>query len=297
MSRHTSGGGLAIVTGAASGIGAEVARRLDARGFRVIAVDRDQDLADAAARQTGPDTIAVGCDLSDADAVDSLCDRMRNEWSTDLQVLVCNAGVIVPGDVADLDGSVADLHLDVMLRSPIHMIRAAVPGFLERGSGHVLATVSMGGIVPMPGSAVYSASKFGMRAFLGALYSEIGHHGIGVSGIYPNAVDTPMLRKEAASGGSALNFVGPVLTVDDVADAYDRALDTGKLEIYVPYSDSLTGRLASTKLALIPKIVPVLNRIGERGRRRYLATPEPIGHHPVTAVSETGSTSASKQQA
>lgn len=275
MSCHVERGRLALVTGAASGIGAEVARRLSARGYRVIAVDRDQDLADAAAQRTSSDAIGIGCDLSDAAAVASLCDRIRDEWSADLEVLVCNAGVIVPGDVSELDGKIADLHIDVMLRSPIHMIRAAVPGFLERGSGHVLATVSMGGIVPMPGSAVYSAAKFGMRAFLGALYSEVAHQGVRVSGIYPNAVDTPMLREEAASGGSPLNFVGAVRSVDDVADAYERAIDTGKLELYVPYADSLTGRLTSTKLAWVPKIVPTLNRIGERGRRRYLASPVP----------------------
>lgn len=275
MSRHTTGTGLALVTGAASGIGAEVARRVAARGFRVIAVDRNQTLADAAAARTAADAIGVACDLSDAAAVESLCERIRHEWSDELQLLICNAGVIVPADVAELEQPVADLHLDVMLRAPIHMIRAAVPGFLKRGSGHVLATVSMGGIIPMPGSAVYSAAKFGMRAFLAALYAEVKQHGIGVSGIYPNAVDTPMLRKEAASGGSALNFVGAVRSVDDVADAYDRALDTGKLEFYVPYSDSLSGRLVATKLALIPKLLPLLNRIGERGRRRYLASPTP----------------------
>ncbi|MEM9041747.1 MAG: SDR family oxidoreductase [Actinomycetota bacterium] len=279
-SRATLAPGWAIVTGAASGIGAEVARRLTRRGHRVIAVDRESDAASQAAASLGPASIGVGCDLADAAALEALCERVRAEWSDDLRIVVCNAGVIVPGEVSDIDGRVVDLHLDLMLRSPIHLVRAALPGFLERGAGHVLATVSMGGIGPMPGSAAYSAAKFGLRAFLAALNAEVKGRGIDVSGIYPSAVDTPMLREEAASGGSALNFLGEVQSIDDVADAYERALDSGKLELYVPYSDSLSARLLSTKLGWLPTVVPKLERLGERGRTKYLATAEPHFDRP-----------------
>lgn len=266
---------LALVTGAASGIGAEVARRLASRGHTVITVDRTDELSQAAAAATASDAVGVACDLSDSASVASICERISSDWANDLDVLVCNAGIIKPDDVADLTPTVIDLHLDIMLRSPMHMINAAIPSMLARKSGHVLATVSMGGIVPMPGSSAYSAAKFGMRAFLAALYAEVRSEGVNVSGIYPNAVDTPMLRQEAASGGSALNFVGEVKSIDDVADAYERALDTGKLEFYVPYSDSISGRLTAMKLSAIPKIIPSLNKIGERGRAKYLASPEP----------------------
>lgn len=266
---------LAIVTGAASGIGAEVARRLTRRGYAVIAVDRTLELSEAAATATSPTAIAAACDLSDPASVEALCNRIRGEWASDLEVMVCNAGIIRPGDVVDLDTAVMDLHLSIMLSAPMHMINAALPSMIERGSGHILATVSMGGIVPMPGSAPYSAAKFGMRAFLAAVNAEVREHGIKVSGIYPNAVDTPMLREEAASGGSALNFVSEVKSIADVADAYDRALDTGKLEFYVPYSDGFSGRLTSMKMSAIPRIVPLLNKLGERGRVKYLASAEP----------------------
>jgi len=80
-----------------------------------------------------------------------------------------------------------------------------------------------------------------------------------------------MLRHEASSGGSPLNFVGSVHTSDTVADAYERALDAGKLEIYIPYSDSLTTRFVAAVPALIPRLLPTLNRIGERGQARYKA--------------------------
>ncbi|MEM8620892.1 MAG: SDR family oxidoreductase [Actinomycetota bacterium] len=268
---------LALITGAASGIGAEVARRLAGRGYTVVCVDRNVDLAEHAAIATGSDAIAVACDLSDTADVSSLCDRIRGEWAVSLDVLVCNAGIIAPTDVADLTDVVIDRHLDIMLRSPMAMIAAAVPAMVRRNTGHILATVSMGGVVAMPGSSAYSAAKAGLRAFLTSLHAELAETDVKVSGVYPNAVDTPMLRQEAADGGSALNFVGAVLTVDDVADAYERALDRGRLEYYVPYSDSIGGRLLAAKPALIPALVPALNRIGERGRDRYMASPIPPG--------------------
>ncbi|MEM7323150.1 MAG: SDR family oxidoreductase [Actinomycetota bacterium] len=266
-------GPLALVTGAASGIGAEVARRLDRRGYTVIAVDRNDDLASQAAEDISTSALSVGCDLADRDSVSGLCERIAGEWSDHLEVVVCNAGIIVPRDVADLDETTVDRHLDIMLRAPIQTIRSAVPAMSRRRSGHIMATVSMGGIVPMPGSSAYSAAKCGLRAFLASLYSEVRQHDVKVSGIYPSAVDTPMLRHEAASGGSALNFVGEVQTVNDVADAYERALDGGKLEYYVPWSDSLTSRAITWRLSAIPRMLPMLERLGEKGRAKYLATP------------------------
>lgn len=274
---------LALVTGAASGIGAEVARRLDARGHTVITVDRTEELSQTAAAATAPTAISAACNLADPQSVAALCDRISNEWANELDVMVCNAGIITPTDVTNLTPAIIDSHIDIMLRAPMHMISAAVPNMLANGVGHILATVSMGGIVAMPGSSAYSAAKFGMRAFLAALHAEVASQGIKVSGVYPSAVDTPMLREEAASGGSPLNFIGEVQSIDDVADAYERALDTGKLEFYVPYADGITGRLTSMKPSSVPKIIPTLNKIGERGRAKYLASPEPNWKQEVHA--------------
>ena len=141
--------------------------------------------------------------------------------------------------------------------------------FLPRDRGHVMATVSLGGICPLPGSAPYSAAKAGLRAFLAALNCEVAGTGVRVSGIYPTAVNTPMLEGEARLG-SALNFLSRVLTVNEVADAYERALDKPKLEIYVPYHESLSARAALWTPSLIPRLLPFFNRIGERGRAKYL---------------------------
>ena len=260
---------LAIVTGAASGIGAEVAQRLARRGYGVIAVDRTQELADQAATGLGGESIPVACNLSSASETKTLCQRIATEWPQGLEVLVCNAGVTVPADVANHTPEEIDLQLDVILRSSMHLINAALGVFLPRDRGHVMATVSLGGICPLPGSAPYSAAKAGLRAFLAALNCEVAGTGVRVSGIYPTAVNTPMLEGEARLG-SALNFLSRVLTVNEVADAYERALDKPKLEIYVPYHESLSARAALWTPSLIPRLLPFFNRIGERGRAKYL---------------------------
>ncbi len=259
-----------LITGAASGIGAEVARRFAQRGYHVIAVDRTLELAEQAAADIGPEATAVSCDLADGQSLAELCERIAGEWRQDLDVLVCNAGVVIPSYVAGLTPDELDLHIDVMLRSPIQLIRAALPEFLARNRGHLMATVSLGGICPLPASAAYSAAKAGLRAFLAALNTEIWDTDVHICGIYPTAVDTPMLQHEARSGGSALNFLSAVRTVDDVADAYERALEKPKLETYVPYHESLSSRAAQWTPAIIPRIYPAFHKIGERGRQKYL---------------------------
>ena len=259
-----------LITGAASGIGAEVARRFAQRGYHVIAVDRTLELAEQAAADIGPEAIAVSCDLADGQSLAELCERIAGEWRQDLDVLVCNAGVVIPSYVAGLTPDELDLHIDVMLRSPIQLIRAALPEFLARNRGHLMATVSLGGICPLPASAAYSAAKAGLRAFLAALNTEIWDTDVHICGIYPTAVDTPMLQHEARAGGSALNFLSAVRTVEDVADAYERALEKPKLETYVPYHESLSSRAAQWTPAIIPRIYPAFHKIGERGRQKYL---------------------------
>lgn len=149
----------AVVTGAASGIGLEVATRLHRRGHEVIAVDRNAVQLQAATSRIGGDTVAIDCDLADPAQLALLIGELTTTWRESLDVVVCNAGVIAPGDLVDVDPATIDLQLDVMLRSVIHLTRAVLPQFLERDRGHLLATVSMGGIIALPTSATYSASN------------------------------------------------------------------------------------------------------------------------------------------
>jgi len=260
---------LAMVTGAAGDIGMALCERLANRGHQLVVVARNEKSAVSTA-ELFPGSIPVACDHSERDQVTALCQRIEGEWADRLEVMVCNAGVILPGDLADVDPADIDVHIDVNLRAPAHLLRSAANVCRAKGSGHLVAIASLGGIMPMPGSAMYSASKFGMRGLLSALNAELHSAGVRVSGIYPGAIDTKMLRYEATSGGSALNFLSKIHDVDKVADAFEKALDTGRLEIYVPYSESLSARIAAGIPWVIRPLMPALNKVGERGRRKFL---------------------------
>jgi len=260
---------LALVTGAAGDIGRALCERLSNRGFQLAVAAHTADSAEATA-ELFPGSIPIACDHTNQAEVQALCERIEGEWSDRLKVIVCNAGVIIPGDLSHISARSIDAHIDINLRVPAQLLRSAAIVCRANGGGHLVAIASLGGIMPMPGSAMYSASKFGLRGLLSALNAEVHSAGVMVSGIYPGAIDTKMLRFEARSGGSALNFLSKIHDVDEVADAFEKALDKGRLEIYVPYSESLSARLAAGLPWIIRPLMPALNRVGERGRRKFL---------------------------
>ena len=124
----------------------------------------------------------------------------------------------------------------------------------------------------MKGTAVYSATKFAMRGFLSALYSELKPLGVAVSGIYPSAVDTQMLKNEVRNDGSPLNFVSKVATVEDVTNSVQRALKTKQLEVYVSRVDGLMSRMIGFFPSLLDRLYPTLERMGQSGMLRYKKT-------------------------
>jgi len=227
----------ALVTGGGGGIAAELAVRLDARGYDLVLADIDHDrMAAVAARLSRPAEL-LDADLSTRAGIAGLAERIIREHP-DLDLLVNNAGCISPGEVADLDADDLERHVVVMLLAPMHLARAAAIVMRQRGRGDILGIVSMGGIIALRGSASYSASKFGLRGFHTALQQELAPYGVRVMGVFPSGVDTPMLRKEAQhASGSPLNFVGTVLSAAQIGDACLKALDSGKLETFVPYTD------------------------------------------------------------
>ena len=261
-------GKLALVTGAAGGIGSAVARRFHALGFRLILVDIDEARL-AASAAAYPGAILKVLDQRDNAALNRFCDEIIRDGDF-IDVAVINAGMLVIGDLGDITQQGMLDQLQVNLISTSILIQALARRMTLARKGHIMATVSMGGIVSLKGSATYSASKFGVRGMLWGLKDELKPHGVHVTGIYPAGVDTPMLRHEAMHGGSALNFVGVPVTADDVAKAYEKALSKPKLEVYVPYSESISGRIAGAFPWLLGGLYPTLEKMGEAGRKKFL---------------------------
>ncbi len=260
---------LAFITGAGSGIGAEIAKRLDHAGYQLIISGSSREKLEALSIELHKAPIIKVADLTSTEDVQELCHTLRNDYVS-LDIAFINAGTIEIGNFVDRDPALIDREIDINLRSALHLIHACIPGMQRFGQGHIIATSSIGGTFAMRGSSVYSATKFALRGFLSGLQQELLPHGIKVSGLYPGAIDTPMLRHEAINEGSPLNFLNKPKTVKEVGDAFMRTLKTGQLETYIPYSDSVTARLLSVFPWLIPKLLPMFEKNGEKGRRKFI---------------------------
>lgn len=263
--------GLVLITGGAGAIAGALVERLLARGHRLLLVDRDHTgLARAAAR--APDRIAtLAADLTRSDDLARIAGVVAQ--TPGLVMLVNNAGVVRPGDYADLGYDDVALQLAVNLLAPAHLTHAAAVRFRSERQGAIVSIISAAGLVALPGSAAYSASKFGLRGLLIALAQELEPHGVRVRSVLPGAVDTPMLRYEATHGGSVLNFLNKdVLHVDQVADAAMRALDGRRIELSVPAGDALLPRIICAFPALMPKVLPWFEKQGRAGLQRFVAS-------------------------
>lgn len=213
----------ALVTGAGSGLGALTAQRLAAAGWAVVAVDLDETgLARTALR--APTMHIRICDVTDAQAVAAVVAEAGPVQR------VVNAAAIGPLGVAleqPLDQ--VERTLEVNFLGTVHVVRAALPGMLERGSGELVLFSSLAGWVPVPKSSAYAASKAAVNAYAEVLVQEYGGQGVKIRCVCPRQVDTPMLRRLLEEDPSAAaNMKG--MPPRQVLDAIDRSLagpDTG----------------------------------------------------------------------
>lgn len=191
-------GRIAIVTGAASGIGQALAGALVARGDTVVVADIDKDGAERTAgdlseRGPGAATAAV-VDVRDADAVQALVDQTRNRHGR-LDLMANNAGIAVGGETRELLLAHWDRVIDVNLRGVVHGVHAAYPVMIEQGAGHIVNTASLAGLLPSPGATPYAMTKHGVVGLSLSLRVEAAEHGVRVTAVCPGVVDTPILDK------------------------------------------------------------------------------------------------------
>src|SRR6266404_5841855 len=175
--------GTAIITGGAGGIAGELAALLLKRGFQLLLLDRDEHRLSERAQSLGGAVRCVTADLTDPHDLERAATLIAG--TPDLELLVNNAGIIEPGDVADLPYATLERHVAINLLAPMRLTQAAIGPMISRRSGCILSIVSAAGVVSLPGSAAYSASKFGLRGFLTALSQEVVRHGVKVRSVFP----------------------------------------------------------------------------------------------------------------
>jgi NAD(P)-dependent dehydrogenase (short-subunit alcohol dehydrogenase family) len=211
-------GRVAVITGAAGGIGTALARRFAAEGAAgLVLSDLDPDgLAD----DLGVDAIAVRADVTVEDEVRRLVEVAVDRYGR-VDLFCSNAG-ITTGAGLDASDQQWERSWAVNVRAHVYAARAVLPGMLDRRDGYLLQTCSAAGLLAAVGDAPYTVTKHAAVAFAEWLAITYGDRGIKVSALCPQGVDTPMLRDglEAGHVGARVTAAsGKVLSADDVADA------------------------------------------------------------------------------
>ncbi|MBI4953603.1 MAG: SDR family NAD(P)-dependent oxidoreductase [Myxococcales bacterium] len=263
----TSAGKVAIVTGAASGIGRALAGELALAGADVVLADIDEPGAVAAASDAatrGGRAEAVRVDVTDAAAVEALVTRVGAERGR-LDFMFNNAGIAFIGDTLSMTLEDWNRIIDVNLRGVVHGVRAAYAYMAARGDGHIVNTASVSGLIPAPGFTAYAASKHAVVGLSVSLRAEAAPRGVRVSCACPGFIDTPLkhhakvvgLDREAVTASLARLFA----SADDCARAILRGVAKNQGIIVV------TGhaRFAHAVNRLAPGLVA---RLAERLARR-----------------------------
>ncbi|MGA5508376.1 SDR family oxidoreductase [Streptomyces umbrinus] len=197
-----------VVTGAGGGIGAALARRFAAEGARVVVNDLDAAKTKAVAAEIG--AIAVPGDAS------AIVAEARDALGGTVDVYCANAGLGSGGSEAAPE-QVWELAWDVNVMAHVRAANQLIPGWLERGSGRFVSTVSAAGLLTMVGAAPYSVTKHGAYAFAEWLSLTYRHRGLKVHAICPQGVRTDMLASTGSAGDLVL--APTAIEPEDVADA------------------------------------------------------------------------------
>jgi short-subunit dehydrogenase len=215
----------------------------------VILSGRRGDALESLARELGEPAEIVQADLSTVEGVSALADAARG-----VDILVANAALPGSGRLDEFSPEEIDRALDVNLRAPVHLARRLAPEMVGRGSGHLVFISSMSGKIATGGGSIYSATKFGLRGFAGALRDELHGSAVGVSLISPGFVSEAGLFAET---GVKLPGYVRMVRPRQVADAVIRGIERDRGEIDVaPFPMRVSGWLA----AIAPETVAAVGR-------------------------------------
>jgi NAD(P)-dependent dehydrogenase (short-subunit alcohol dehydrogenase family) len=238
-------GKVALITGGANGIGAEVARRLHAKGAKLVLTDLDAgQLKDVAAGLGEDRVLTVVADVRELSAMQAAAAKAIERFGG-IDIVMANAGIGAFGSVLEIDPAAFKTVVDVNLMGVFYTVRAALPSVLER-RGYVLVVSSLAAFAAAPGMASYDASKAGVEHFANSLRLELAHRGVDVGSAHMSWIDTPLVResKELSTFQEMLaKLPGPLkktTSVQECGEAFIKGIEGRKSRIYCPSWVGLT---------------------------------------------------------
>lgn len=222
-----------LVTGAGSGIGRELVLGLLKKEAKIVAADLRQESLDTLSKEVGENenlTTHV-LDISDKTAVEKFAEKQLN-----IDILINNAGIIQPfKKVNDLEYSEIEKVMNVNFWGTLYMTKSFLPHLLKRPEAYIVNVSSMGGFLPVPGQAVYGASKAAVKLLTEGLYAELLDSNIHVAVVFPGATATNISKNSGVdvSHMSSNSASYKTLPATDAASAIIAGVEANKVQIYL----------------------------------------------------------------
>ncbi len=216
MTRELAGK-VAVVTGAAAGIGLASTEAMLAAGACVVLVDRDEAAIAALREKHGDAVIPLAMDLLDPQSCATLVPQVL-EKTGQIDILHANAGIYVGGDLIDADTEQIDRMLNLNVNVVIKNVRDVLPHMIERGSGDIVVTSSLAAHFPTPWEPVYASSKWAINCFVQVVRRQVFKHGIRVGSVSPGPVITALLDDWSEQKLDEAKESGSLIEAAEVAD-------------------------------------------------------------------------------
>lgn len=211
-------GKTAVITGAASGIGLATTRALLAEGARVVLVDRNAEALQALTSALGPNAIAQVTDLLDAQSCSAMVPEVL-EKTGQIDILHCNAGTYIGGDLVETNPEAIDRMLNLNVNAVMKNVHAVIPHMTKRGTGDIVVTCSVAGHFPTYWEPVYSGSKWAITSFVQGMRRQMVPHGVRVAQISPGPVVSALLADWPEENLRKARESGALIEPEDVAEA------------------------------------------------------------------------------
>lgn len=262
---------VAVITGAASGMGAALALQMAARGTNLALVDRNEDGLEAIAAKirTGPGANRIKVtthvvDLADKDAIAALPDAVLAAHGK-VTVLASNAGAAMAGPFDDYSLEDFEWLMDVNFWAGIRLTRAFLPALKREKAAQIVYTSSIFGIVGVPGNVAYCASKFALKGFGEALRQELAETGVRITLVHPGGVNTAIARTARVAHGTDAAIAAQGM------EQFQKLLRTPADKAAAAILDGIAKRKPRVLIGADAKVLDLLQRLMPVGHAKLVA--------------------------